>query len=133
MIAVPIDEDETYESLSETSNNNTRDNGIDLENRFLRPRIKELHHYTLAMDIVIDLDDDDTGSSDDDTVTEASDHDDTTDEIQGFQAQDDNEEAFLSSLKEGLEFVHRPRKSEKHFFALAQYLVGDSDDDDDEN
>lgn len=130
--AVPIDEDETYESLSETSNN-TRDNGIDIENRFLRPRIKEFHHYALAMDIVSDLDDDDSDSSDDDTVTEASKHDDTTDKIQGFQAQDDNEELFLSSLKEGLEFISRPRISEKHIFALAGYLLDDRDDENDEN
>ena len=130
------DEDEIYDSLSETSNN-TRDHGIDIENRFLRPRLKELHHYALAMDIVCNIDDEDTDSSDDDTISEPSNHDGSTDEVQGFQAEDDdnnnNEELFLSSLKEGLKFMHRPRKSEKHIFALAAFLLDDSDDEDDQS
>ena len=54
-------------------------------------------------------------------------------EVQSFQAQDDNEERFLSSLKEGLEFMTRPRKSEKHIYALAEFLLDDSDDENDEN
>ena len=133
------DEDEIYDSLSETSNN-TRDHGIDIENRFLRPRLKELHHYALAMDIVCDIDDEDTDSSDDDTISEPSNHDGSTDEVRGFQAEDDDdddddddEELFLSSLKEGLKFMHRARKSEKHVHALAAFLLDDSDDEDDES
>ena len=131
------DEDETYDSLSETSNITRKHNGIDIENRFLRPRIKELHHYALAIDIVCDLDDEDTDSSDDDTISELSNRDGSTDKVRGFQAEDDecddDEELFLSSLKEGLKFMHRARKSEKHIFALAAFLLDDSDDENDES
>ena len=124
----PIDQGEFHENVSDT-NNNKRDINIDIEIRFLRPRTKELHHHALAMDIVGDLDDEDTEI--DDSIVESSAQKDMIDEVQSFQ--DDSEAPFLSSLKEGLEFMSRPRKSEKHVFALTKYLLDDDDDDDDDD
>jgi hypothetical protein len=124
----PIDQGEFHENVSDT-NNNKRDINIDIEIRFLRPRTKELHHHALAMDIVGDLDDEDTEI--DDSIVESSAQKDMIDEVQSFQ--DDSEAPFLSSLKEGLEFMSRPRKSEKHVFALTKYLLDDDDDDDDDS
>ena len=112
------------ENLSEATTNTSGK----IESTFLQPRTKELHHYALAMDIVGDLDD-----HSDNTISESSNHDDTNDEVQSFQAQDDNEERFLSSLTEGLEFITRSRKSEKHVFALAEFLLDDSDHQNEEN
>ena len=45
----------------------------------------------------------------------------------------DDDDDYMCRLKEGLEFITRPRMSEKHLFALAGYLLDDSDDDDDDD
>ena len=96
-------------------------------NAFLRPRIKELHHHVFAMDILANLDDDD----DDDTTDESSIQ--RTHRVQGGREQEEREEHFMEKLKDGLEFLSRPRKSEKHIFFVRDYLLDVGEDDDDDN
>ena len=98
-------------------------------NDLLRPRTSELHHYALAMDIINDLEapfqrvwrrhDVDTNDLEDDQGLD----DDSV------HKGDDVKAHSLNSLSDGLKVLTRPRKSEKHIFFIADYLLDDDDDD----
>jgi hypothetical protein len=75
-------------------------------------------------DIFADLDDDDT--TDESSIQR-------THRVQGGQEQEEREEHFIGALKDGLEFLARPRKSEKHIFFVRDYLLDVGEDDDDDN
>ena len=75
---------------------------------YLRPRKRELHHLTLAVDILNELDNEE---SDDESI-----------DINGPRS-------FFDNVERGLAKLSRPRKKERHFFSIAEDILQDLEGD----